>query len=99
MGSKSQPSNGPSHHEPGGPPANPADLALAEAKRALARGGSPADVIEPTYGLTRMHVAARDGHVKLLRFLVDQGGDVYRMNQTREIRASRRPISIRSVYL
>jgi hypothetical protein len=76
VGSKSRPSNGPSHHAPRGPPANRADLALAEAKRALARGGSPAEVIEPTYGLTRMHVEARDGNVKLLRFLIDRGGDV-----------------------
>ncbi len=43
---RSRVSIGPSHHEPGGP-ANPADLAFAEAKRAPARG-LPADVIEPT---------------------------------------------------
>lgn len=55
---------------------DPEERALAEAKSALGRGGSPHDVIEPVYGLTRMHVAARNGHVRLLRYLIDRGGDV-----------------------
>jgi ankyrin repeat protein len=50
--------------------------ALTEAKSALTRGGSPHDIVEPEYGLTRIHVAARSGHVKLLKYLIDQGGNV-----------------------
>lgn len=54
----------------------PEELALADARAEMARGGSPLDVIEPIYGLTRLHVAARRGHANLLRYLLDQGGDV-----------------------
>src|SRR5262249_47509576 len=55
---------------------NPEERALAQAKAALANGGSPHDVVELTNGLTRMHVAARDGYAKVLGFLIDRGGDV-----------------------
>jgi ankyrin repeat protein len=52
------------------------DIALTEAKAALDRGGSPHDVIESLYGLTRVHVAARNGHCKVLGYLIQKGGDV-----------------------
>jgi ankyrin repeat protein len=55
---------------------DPEERALADASAALDRGGTPHDIIEPTYGLTRMHAAARAGHAKLVRFLIERGGDV-----------------------
>jgi ankyrin repeat protein len=55
---------------------NAEELALREVTAALSRGGSPHDVVESVYGLTRMHVAARSGHTKVLSFLIEKGGNV-----------------------
>jgi ankyrin repeat protein len=52
------------------------ERALAETKRALSQGGSPQDIVELENGLTRMHAAARAGHVKVLRYLIEQGANV-----------------------
>jgi ankyrin repeat protein len=52
------------------------DTALIEVKTALDRGGSPHDVVESLYGLTRVHVAARKGQRKVLDYLLQHGGDV-----------------------
>lgn len=66
----------PAAHAQARPPADPEDIALSEARQALDRGASPDQVVEATYGLTRMHVAARSGHARLLRFLIERGGDI-----------------------
>jgi len=58
------------------PVADPEERVLIETKIALGHGKSPEDVIESTYGLTRMHVAARAGHEKTLHYLIEQGGNV-----------------------
>ncbi len=50
--------------------------ALPEAQAALQNGGSPHDVVETHNGLTRMHVAARNGDAEVLQYLISQGGDV-----------------------
>ena len=42
----------------------------------LLKGEHPNDVIDSVYGLTRMHVAARDGNVAYLTYLLENGGDV-----------------------
>lgn len=42
----------------------------------LLEGEHPNDVIDSVYGLTRMHVAARDGNVAYLTYLLENGGDV-----------------------
>jgi len=55
---------------------NAEDRALEEVQAAIARGGSARDVVEDLYGLTRMHLAARNGHVRVLSFLIEHGGDV-----------------------
>lgn len=36
----------------------------------------PNDVIDSVYGLTRMHIAARDGNVPYLEYLIRNGGNV-----------------------
>jgi ankyrin repeat protein len=72
--------NDSARREPASPALDPEERALAEARAALDRGGAPNEVIEPTYGLTRMHVAARAGHAKLLQFLIRRGGDVNAVN-------------------
>jgi ankyrin repeat protein len=68
------------HRTLASPAIDPEDRALAETKAALDRGGTPNEVIEPTYGLTRMHAAARAGHAKVLQFLIQHGGDVNALN-------------------
>jgi hypothetical protein len=67
--------------------------AVEQTKQALAVGGSPHDIVDAKWGLTRMHDAARKGHARVLKFLIAHGGDVnIRIDQEPE--ASSRPTAI-----
>jgi hypothetical protein len=52
------------------------EMTLSAVKSALQNGGSPHDIVGAHNGLTRMHVAARDGDADVLKYLIGQGGDV-----------------------
>ena len=41
----------------------------------IANGASPHDIVDQHYGLTRVHLAARQGNAGDLKFLLENGGD------------------------
>jgi hypothetical protein len=44
--------------------------------RRLLEAGHPANAVDPSFGLTPLHFAVRNGHVEVARLLIENGADL-----------------------